>query len=131
MRRPGSKQLLGKHKTGTKRRREETVQELTKERATPTRATEHAGCLSKALKCTYDKDCKFKHEAGTDKGASVRQLSVEASENSTKITLPMAGHEDEGWSIARPHRTYKNALYRAARALEAPERSSTVTCIKA
>ena len=42
----------------------------------------------------------------------------------------MAGHEGEGWSIVRPRRTYKNALYRAARALEAPERSSVVTYTK-
>ena len=86
--------------------------------------------LFKQGKCTYGKDCKFKHEAGATKGASVRQLSVEALENSTKVTLPMAGHEGEGWSIVRPRRTYKNALYRAARALEAPTRSSAVTYVK-
>ena len=51
-------------------------------------------------------------------------------ENSTKVTLPMAGHEGEVWSIVRPRRTYKNALYRAARALEAPERSPAVTYTK-
>jgi hypothetical protein len=76
------------------------------------------------------KDCKFKHEAGASKGASVRQLSVEALENSTKVTLPMAGREGEGWSIVRPRRTYKNALYRAARALEAPKQSPAVTYAK-
>ena len=55
---------------------------------------------------------------------------MEALENSTKVTLPMAGHEGEGCSIVRPRKTYKNALYRAARALEAPTRSSTVTYAK-
>ena len=86
--------------------------------------------LFKQGKCKYGKDCKFKHEAGAGKGASVRQLSEEALENSTKVTLPMAGHEGQGWSIVRPRRTYKNALYRAARALEAPKRSSAVTYAK-
>ena len=42
----------------------------------------------------------------------------------------MAGHSGEGWSIVRPRRTYKNALYRAARALEAPERCAALTCTK-
>ena len=50
--------------------------------------------------------------------------------NSTKVSLPMAGHEGESWSIVRPRRTYKNALYRAARALEAPTRSPAVTYVK-
>ena len=86
--------------------------------------------LFKQGKCTYGKDCKFKHKAGASKGASVRQLSVEALENSTKVTLPMAGHEGEGWSIGRPRRTYKNALHRAAQALEAPERSSAMMYAK-
>ena len=99
---------------------------MAKARAALTRATKHAGCSSKES----GNDCKFKHEAGASKGASVRQLSVEALENSTKVTLPMAGHEGEGWSIFRPRRTYKIVLYRAARALEAPERSSAVTYTK-
>ena len=60
----------------------------------------------------------------------MRQLLVEALENPTKVALPMAGHEGEGWIIVRPRRTYKNSLYRAARALEASERSSTLTCTK-
>ena len=115
MERPSNKQLPMKQEPGTKRRREEKVQEVGKKRATPTRATKHAGCSSKARlsvgKCTYGKECKFKHEAGAGKGASVRQLSVVALENSTKVTLPMAGREGEGWSIVRARRTYKNALY--------------------
>ena len=115
MGRPNNKQLLRKHKQGRKSRKEEQVQEVAKERATPTRATKHAGCSSKAsAHNNYGKDCKFKHKAGASKGASVRQLSVEALKNSTEVTLPMTSHEGEGWSIVRPCTVYKNALYHAA-----------------
>ena len=55
------------------------AQEVAKARATLTGATKHA----RQGKCTYGKECKFKHEAGASKGASARQLSVEALENST------------------------------------------------
>ena len=51
---------------------------------------------------------------------------MEALENSTKVTLPMAGHEGAGWSIVRTRMAYKHALYCAAHALEAPERSDAL-----
>ena len=43
--------------------------------------------LFKQGRCAYGKDCKFKHEAGAGKGASARQLPVEALEDSTNVTL--------------------------------------------
>ena len=56
--RPHNKQPLRQHEQGTKGRREEKVHQVANERATPIRATKHAGCS----KCTYGKACKFKHE---------------------------------------------------------------------
>ena len=45
-----------------------------------------------------------------------------------KVTLPMSGHEGDGWRSFRPRRTCKNSLYRAAWVLEALERSDALTC---
>ena len=132
MGRPSNKQLHRKPEQGTTSRREVQEGPGGGKGKGDTVTGDKTCWLFKQGKCMYGKDCKFKHEAGASKGASVRQLSVEALENSTKVTLPMAGHEleGEGWSIVRPRRLYKNALYRAARVLEAPETSSAVTYTK-
>ena len=125
MGRPSNKQLHRKHEQGTTSRREVQEGPGGGKGKGDTVTGDKTCWLFKQGKCMYGKDCKFKHEAGASKGASVSQLSMEALENSTKLTLPMAGHEGEGWSTVGPRRTYKNGVSRAARAASGAGGSKT------
>ena len=88
MGRPSNKQLLGKHEQRRDKRSKGVKGSGGGKGKGDTDKGDKACWMFKQDMCTYGKECKFKHKAGAGKGASVRQRSVEALANSTKVNLP-------------------------------------------